>query len=139
MGGYGAFKLACNHPERFAAAASLSGAVDVLRLARHLPGRGPEFRWTFGEDLDISGTANDLFEKAETLARSEHAGMPLYQICGDQDFLIDDNRRFHAHATRLGLNLTYEEDAGYGHSWDYWDLTIQRVLKWLPLRQHDHA
>src|SRR5690348_3177908 len=29
MGGYGAFKWALRHPERFAAAASLSGALDV--------------------------------------------------------------------------------------------------------------
>ena len=29
MGGYGAFKMALTHPERYAAAASLSGAVDI--------------------------------------------------------------------------------------------------------------
>src|SRR3989304_2890072 len=29
MGGYGAFKLAFTHPERYAAAASISGAVDI--------------------------------------------------------------------------------------------------------------
>ena len=30
MGGYGAMKLAFNHPERYAAAASLSSAVDPV-------------------------------------------------------------------------------------------------------------
>src|SRR5215216_1738386 len=34
MGGYGAFKLALTHPERFAAAASLSGAVDIREVVR---------------------------------------------------------------------------------------------------------
>jgi putative tributyrin esterase len=33
MGGYGAFKLALTHPDRYAAAASLSGALDVAELA----------------------------------------------------------------------------------------------------------
>ena len=28
-------------------------------------------------------------------------------------------------------DLTYEEDAGYGHTWDYWDLKIQCVLSWM--------
>src|SRR5688572_14862254 len=32
MGGYGAFKLALAHPERFAAAASLSGAMDIREV-----------------------------------------------------------------------------------------------------------
>src|SRR6266498_4824372 len=34
MGGYGAFKMALTHPERFAAAASLSGAVDISEVVR---------------------------------------------------------------------------------------------------------
>src|SRR5688572_14526460 len=34
MGGYGAFKLALSHPERYAAAASLSGAVDLNEVVR---------------------------------------------------------------------------------------------------------
>src|SRR5215216_5844853 len=34
MGGYGAFKLALTHPKRFAAAASLSGAVDLSEIIR---------------------------------------------------------------------------------------------------------
>src|SRR5919205_1482154 len=34
MGGYGAFKLALTHPDRFAAAASLSGALDINEVVR---------------------------------------------------------------------------------------------------------
>src|SRR5919108_3091874 len=34
MGGYGAFKLALTHPERYAAAASLSGALDIGERVR---------------------------------------------------------------------------------------------------------
>src|SRR5919199_4817483 len=37
MGGYGALKLALRQPERFAAAASLSGALDVVALSRRPP------------------------------------------------------------------------------------------------------
>lgn len=49
MGGYGAFKLALRHPERFAAAASLSGALSIayglaqsllLGLEAVLPAKG---------------------------------------------------------------------------------------------------
>src|SRR5262245_15620624 len=34
MGGYGAFKLALTHPDRFAAAASLSGGLDIVESVR---------------------------------------------------------------------------------------------------------
>ena len=40
MGGYGAFKVALSHPDRYAAAASLSGTVDVVqRMTNTLRGR----------------------------------------------------------------------------------------------------
>ncbi|MBA3683640.1 MAG: prolyl oligopeptidase family serine peptidase, partial [Planctomycetes bacterium] len=39
MGGYGAFKIALRHPERFCAAVSHSGALDAIRFAND-PGCG---------------------------------------------------------------------------------------------------
>lgn len=38
---------------------------------------------------------------------------------------------FRDFALREGLPLTWKEDPGYGHSWDYWDMSIQRVLQWM--------
>ena len=48
MGGYGAFKLALRHPERFAAAASLSGALDMAARPGVTAREGKERRWVFG-------------------------------------------------------------------------------------------
>ena len=52
MGGYGALKWALRQPERFAAAASLSGAVDVtgLRTERVRPEDPRLFERVFGDD-----------------------------------------------------------------------------------------
>ena len=132
MGGYGAFKLALTYPERYAAAASLSGAVDIVDSAH---GDDPlwlaEMRGIFGELDRLPGSANDLFH----LARQPVAlGMRprLYQCCGTEDFLYAGNLRFKALAESLGLDLTYEEGPGE-HEWGYWDRQIQNVLAWLPL------
>ena len=48
MGGYGAFLLALSQPERFAAAASLSGALDIANHTRDLEGREGFIRDAFG-------------------------------------------------------------------------------------------
>lgn len=40
MGGYGALKLALNHPEQYAKAASFSGAVHVMKRAKENGGIG---------------------------------------------------------------------------------------------------
>jgi S-formylglutathione hydrolase FrmB len=134
MGGYGAFKLALTHPERYAAAASLSGALDVagLRRAEDEEWRA-EMRLIFGSLRGVAGSDNDLFHLARKLTRSKAVRPRLYQCCGTEDPLYRDNVRFKKLAESLGLDLTYEEGPGE-HEWGYWDRQIQNVLDWLPLR-----
>ncbi len=70
---------------------------------------------------------------AAQIARSAGPKPRLYQCCGTEDFLYDQNLRFRDHALALGLDLTYEEGPGE-HEWGYWDRMIQHVLAWLPLK-----
>lgn len=139
MGGYGAFKLALNHPDRYAAAASLSGALDPAGLLDELPERADEWTHIFGDPPRVEGTASDLLAQSAALAAGEHQGLPLYACCGTSDFIYHHSTKFRDHADGLGLNLTYEEHAGRDHEWGYWDQQIQRVLEWLPLPQSGNA
>jgi putative tributyrin esterase len=129
MGGYGAFKLALTYPECFAAAASLSGALDVAHRELPTPEEQAEWRAIFGEPQNIPGSENDLFALVEKAAKSKPQPR-LYQCCGQQDFLYQENIRFRDHTRSLGLDLTYTESPG-DHNWDYWDARIQDVLAWL--------
>lgn len=129
MGGYGAFKLALSQPEAFAAAASLSGAVDVESIALKNTAN-VELDLIFGGIDGIRGTKNDLFYLADSLAGSKGPKPRLYQCCGTEDFLYEDNIKFRDYVKELGLDLTYEEGPG-SHEWGYWDMMIQRVLDWL--------
>lgn len=132
MGGYGALKLALTHPERYAAAASLSGVLDVARYAKDELAAGQvEMRHIFGDPEGLANSANDLFRLAALLAASNRPRPKLYQWCGTDDFLHADNLRFQEHAQALNLPITYEEGTG-GHDWSCWDAQIQRVLQWLP-------
>lgn len=133
MGGYGAFKLALNHPDRYAAAASLSGALDPATLGGMDPSRAAEWATIFGDPPQIEGTASDLMGRAAELMKGQHPDLPLYACCGTADFIYDHSTTFRDHAQQLGLNLTYEEHPGQEHEWGYWDQQIQRVLDWLPL------
>lgn len=132
MGGYGAFKLALRCPDRFAAAASLSGALDIAGLIEADPSRGAEMANVFGDLTRLRRSDNDLLHLAEVLARSRGPKPRLFQWCGTGDFLYPCNIAFRDHARRLGLDLTYSEGPG-DHQWAYWDQHIQDVLRWLPL------
>ena len=134
MGGYGAFKLALSYPERFAAAASLSGALDMRqRVTDRDPGWQIEIRRMFGDPAGFPGSPNDLLSLAEKVAQSAGPKPMLYHWCGTEDFLVEQNKSFEAHARQIGLSLESEYAPG-DHTWKYWDLMIQRVLAWLPIK-----
>lgn len=134
MGGYGAMRSALLYPERYAAAASLSGALDVVSLnASQDPVRIDSMRQAFGERYrEMAGTPADLLAQLE---RSQREGIDLpklFACCGRQDFLIEHSRSFAKLCEQHGLSLHYIENEG-DHNWAYWDQMIQDVLAWLPL------
>ncbi|MEU9739399.1 alpha/beta hydrolase family protein [Micromonospora chersina] len=130
MGGYGALKWALRRPDRFAAAASLSGALDVARRRHHpMSPLDPAVWHTVWGDPEVAGPEDD------TVSLLERAGddLPaLYVACGTEDFLYEDNTRFVDTARRRGLPVTVDFGPG-DHDWAYWDARIQDVLAWLPL------
>ncbi|UHA72383.1 alpha/beta hydrolase [Paenibacillus sp. 481] len=129
MGGYGAMKWALTYPERFAACASLSGALDVAHPF-HKELWGAEYVHIFGEQ-PVAGSGNDLLHLLRQCDATEGQKPLLYQCCGTEDFLLRDNHAFRDVCQGTSMELTYEESSG-GHTWDYWDQQIQRVLRWLP-------
>ena len=136
MGGYGALKCALRRPDRYAAGAALSGALDVLSLVNDKPAPERDGYWqdVFGPADAIAGSGNDLFAVAEELAKSGAEKPKLYIWCGTEDGLYKQNVKMRDHLRALSYDLTYEESAG-DHQWKYWDEKIQTVLSWLPIRK----
>ena len=139
MGGFGALKWGLNHPGQFAAVASLSGVTDMVYHVQHnaqmADDKRRQFELIFG-DADIASTPNDILGLLDTL---QHAGgqMPrLYQTCGTEDFLYEHNRRFHQKCAELSIPVDGDFRPG-GHTWDFWDEAIQRVLHWLPIEANN--
>lgn len=135
MGGYGAFKLGLLKPDRYAAVASLSGAVDMVAMAAgdHDDKDEQFFTDIFGDLEEMTGSDDDVVAAAERLVESDGLKPKFYMACGTEDFLYDINVDFYkAFGAKLGIR--YEEGPG-AHTWAFWDEYIQRVLAWLPLSQ----
>lgn len=61
MGGYGAMKLALTYPERFGAAASFSGAVDICDMDHRNAESRRNMERIFGDLNKLPGSEHDLF------------------------------------------------------------------------------
>jgi putative tributyrin esterase len=129
MGGYGAVKWALLEPGRFAAAASLSGALDVVRLRDDHPQDPVLFDRVFGQRPPADGPDDLMW-----LVRHADVAQlpPLYMCCGTEDELYADNLAFRDACAAARVPVTTDFGPG-AHDWSYWDAQIQRVLAWLPL------
>lgn len=131
MGGYGAFLLALTHPDKFCAAASLSGALNIARISDWSDeSRVSLHQRIFGSSENIPGSAMDLLAISKKLAESGQQLPRLFQCCGTEDFLYQDNLVFKDHIEKLPFDHTYVEGPG-AHEWGYWDEHIQQVLNWM--------
>ena len=112
MGGYGAFKLALRCPEKFAAAASLSGAADIYGFWSGKDDFDKDMNLIFGTKEEFLNSENDLFKLSLELKESGRNIPMLFQACGTEDFLYEGNLKFRDHLRNLDYDLHYQESPG---------------------------
>ncbi len=125
MGGYGAFKLALTYPDHFAAACSLSGALDIPFMIEKYPVGDNKrfFSLIYGDLESVRGSDNDLLALLEKRVK-EGASLPrLYMACGLSDFILPCSRAFYEKARELDVPVEYTEAEG-NHNWVFWDRHI---------------
>ena len=135
MGGYGALKFGLKHPELFAFAGSMSGA---LAAASWLPDEKllafvrPSIARVYGpasEPGNETRKANDIFRLVRELTPERTKALPfLYLDCGTEDFLIGTNRDFSALLVEKKVPHEFRQLPG-GHTWPYWDRQVREVLR----------
>ena len=137
MGGYGSMKFALKHPELFAFAASMSGALAVASWTPDQ--RIPEFVRAsvvrvYGDAGSNVRIENDVYKLVRELTPERAKALPfLYLDCGTEDFLITNSRDFSALLIEKKVAHEFRELPGT-HSWPYWDRQVQEVLR-LAARQ----
>ena len=129
MGGYGALKLALKHPERYAAAATLSGAFFEEWLQQNHP---ELYATDFPATPEFRGSAHDPFIWATEFAKSGQTKPRLFMAAGTEDWLYTQSVELHEHLVKLGFEVKWVSAPG-NHDWHFWDTHIQEVLDWLPL------
>ncbi len=146
MGGHGAMKMGIMKCENYAAVLCMSGSSpnpDTIKeyasrrrrraVDKDLP--TIDFRTLYG-DLDrFKGSVNDVWHHAKLNVDGGKQLPQFFMTVGDEDFAREGVESAAAYLTDLGYDTTLELVPGYGHEWDFWDLTLRKALReWLPLR-----
>ena len=117
MGGHGALWVAMRHKDRFGAAGSTSGGVDI----RPFPEQW-EMKAQLGElrDNPARWDAHTVMTQAETLRNGELA---LVIDCGYDDFFFEVNDRLHEKLLAQGVEHDYLTRPGI-HDGVYWSTSL---------------
>lgn len=134
MGGYGALKFGIKHPELFAFAASLSGALgaavwtenDLRQFGAALP---RSVMQTFGPTGSETRAANDLMKLVREFPAARLASLPYFYLdCGTEDGLLPFSRALTDLLRERKIPYEYRELPGQ-HNWTYWDAQVLEVLR----------
>lgn len=126
MGGYGAFKLTLKNPDKYCAAASFSGVLDVC--SRFSGGDWGRDAYLICGGRDVRGSEEDLLYLLDKFSDGNLKKPRLYQSCGTEDFLYQDNQTFKSKVEAADFDYKYVDGPG-GHSWDFWDMHIKYALE----------
>lgn len=130
MGGYGATKFGLKYPEMFSIIGAFSGALGAASFTEKnaaTAGRGIDS--IMGAEDAESRKANDIFKLVRELTPERIKALPfIYQSCGTEDFLIQNNREFMMLLVEQKVPHEYRQHPGV-HNWVFWDDQIREFLQ----------
>ena len=120
MGGYGAAKIALRNPDTFAGFISLSGCLDIAKLARD--NTFVDFELIWGKDYAdvVPGSEDDTIALLRSYRGADKPKPRMYIAEGEDDFLLEHNRNFRDAAAAEDFDMKYEEHPG-NHNWPFWN------------------
>lgn len=130
MGGYGALKFGLKYPEMFSLVGSFSGAIGATDFNEKNagPAIAKSLAVIFGAENTDARAANDVFKLVRDLTPEKIRTMPyIYQSCGTEDFLFQNNRDFLALLIEKKVPHEYREHPGV-HDWKFWDDQVREFL-----------
>ena len=134
MGGYGAMINGLRYYDTFSKIISLSGAYIELKIAdkgEFIPDEVSDEEYqcrVFKDPKKLRYSDMDPRYCMEVLKNSGKKLPDIYFACGEDDFLIEPNRKLHTFMKENGIEHYYEEGEGI-HDWVYWKKHLESSIK----------
>ena len=113
MGGHGALTIAADYPDRFGAAGSMSGVLDLRPFYK---------KWNLTRKLGDYSIFPDNWYKYSfvgKISKLKDSGLAILIDCGMDDPFFEVNKEIHNDLVNNEIPHDFFIRPG-GHSWDYW-------------------
>jgi len=136
MGGFGALHTGLAYPDTFSKIAALSSALIMHGISGMKPGKGNEianyeyYQRYFGDLDKLIESDNNPETLIKKMIQQKRDIPEIYMACGTEDFLLEDNRRFHKFLVENNVNVKYIESPG-GHDMLFWNEYFAKGFEWM--------
>lgn len=138
MGGFGTLNFALKFPEKFATCVAFSPVLFSETYMKETEDKKFNSYYTplFGSDekgdkrLTDHYRKNNPFDFTRTKGKGAYNNLRIYIDCGDDDYLTDDNCRFHIHLNQMQIKHDFRMRDGV-HGWTYWRSGLSSGLKFI--------
>jgi len=133
MGGYGAIHTGLLHPETFGGMFGLSSALITNKIMGKKPGYVDEvgdydyYTAVFGDLDQLADSENNPEYLIKKRLEANERIPNIFMACGEQDFLLQENRQFHEFLVKNNVEVTYKESEGI-HDWKFWNEYIEPAI-----------
>ncbi len=133
MGGHGAMKVALRCPEKFTAVLALSGAKDMVKMAKLAEEMGiiasnSTVDEAFGSIDNIYDSENDLLFLAKELKKSGKQQPEIFLGCGTEDYGYELCREYSSFLKKTGLKNEFISIPGK-HDYFFVNQMITKAVK----------
>lgn len=138
MGGYGAFMIAMNNPQQYAAAYSFSAPLSLCYkdgvIFKSQETMQKQVMGAFGNQQDFENSRYDIFALAKRLDAYKQEKPRLKAICGKEDVLCFQENEMFIEKIRKYTSLNVEYEVGSGeHDYFFWNKYIDNAFKFFNL------
>ncbi len=136
MGGFGAIHTALTYPDSFGKIGAMSSALIIHGIANMKPGDNngianyDYYRQCFGDLENVEKSDANPEVLVKKLIGSEKKLPQIYMCCGTEDFLLENNRKFHRFLAEQNVSHIYNESSG-GHDYIFWNEYTPKIMEWM--------
>lgn len=134
MGGFGAIHTGLLYPETFDGVFGLSSALITNKIMGKNEGYKDEvadydyYTAVFGDLNQLADSENNPEYLVKKRLSAGERIPTIFMACGEQDFLIEENRQFHQFLMNNHVEVTYKESEGI-HDWKFWNEYIEPAIQ----------
>jgi S-formylglutathione hydrolase FrmB len=136
MGGFGALHTGLAYPDTFSKIVALSSALIVHGISGMKPGESNEianyqyYQRYFGDLDKLIESDNNPETLIKKMIQQKRDIPEIYMACGTEDFLLEDNRRFHKFLIENKIKFEYIESPG-NHDMIFWNEYFAKGFEWM--------